>query len=216
MRKLVRGEGPHCLTRYRHGLHRWSLDSPTLPERAQIWEHLRAMQDTRCAYCEADISKHTNAHIEHFRQRERYRQGTFDWRNLFGSCKREESCGNFKDRCRPYDHTVLIKPDEDNPDDYFIFVSDGTIAPRADLDAPLRQRAVETLRIFNLDAENGALREMRREAVRRYLDTAEALQQLFLESPDIEGFQQFLEEEILETAQLPFATAIRHTLSMCL
>lgn len=212
MRKLVRGEGPRCLSLYRHGLHRWSLESPTPPERAQIWEHLRAMQDTRCAYCEADISKHTNAHIEHFRQRDRYRQGTFEWSNLFGSCKRGESCGNFKDRCAPYDHTALIKPDEDNPDDYFIFVSDGTIAPRADLNARLLTRATETLRIFNLDAENGALREMRREAVRRYLDTAEALQQLCLENPDSDC-QQFLEEEIQKTAKLPFATAIRHTLS---
>ena len=216
MRKLVRGEGPHCLTRYRHGLHRWSHESPTPDERAQIWQQLKVMQDVRCAYCEADISKPGHSHLEHFLQRDRHPQGTFDWSNLFGSCNREESCGKFKDRCGVYEPRVLLKPDEDNPDDYFIFVNDGTITPRANLDVRLHQRAVETLRIFNLNAENGALREIRREAVRGYLKTAEALQEMFLEDPENEDLQLFLEAEILETAHLPFATAIRHTLSVAL
>lgn len=212
MRKLVRGEGPHCLTRYRHGLHKWSLQSPTLEERDQLWESLQAMQDTRCAYCEADISKPGHAHIEHFRQRDRYPQGTFDWSNLFGSCCREDACGKFKDSCGPYDHSVLLKPDVDDPDDYFIFVNDGTIVPRADLDDRSRQRAIDTLRIFNLDARNGALREMRREAVRPHRDTAQTLMEMSEDYPETD-FLKFLEEEIQTISSLPFSTAIRHSLS---
>ncbi|CAH0288387.1 hypothetical protein SRABI123_04146 [Pseudomonas sp. Bi123] len=173
-------------------------------------------QGTRCAYCEADIIQSGRKHLEHFQQRDRFPQGTFDWNNLFGSCNREDTCGKFKDRCSLYDPVVLLKPDEDNPDDYFIFVSDGTITPRADLDHQHRHRAIETLRIFNLDAENGALREIRREAVRGYLETAETLHEMFQDDPASEELQLFPEEEILGTAHLPFATAIRHTLSWSL
>ncbi|MDN3222535.1 retron Ec78 anti-phage system effector HNH endonuclease PtuB [Pseudomonas nunensis] len=212
MRKLVRGEGPRCLTRYKNGVDRWSLDSPTREERGQIWEYLQAVHDTRCAYCEADISN-GNAHLEHFRQRDRFPPGTFAWSNLFGSCNREASCGKFKDSCGAYDHAVLIKPDDEDPDDYFVFVSDGTISVRADIDNASRHRATETLRIFNLNAENGALRQIRREAVRPHLDTAQALMEILLENPEIEGLQAFIDEEIQKTACLPFATAIRHSLS---
>lgn len=214
MRKLVRGEGPRCLTRYQHGVHKWSPESPTREERGQIWEQLETVHDNRCAYCEADISSRDNAHLEHFRQRDRFPQGTFAWSNLFGSCNREASCGKFKDHYGAYDHAVLIKPDDDDPDDYFVFVSDGTIAVRAGIDDASRHRAEQTLRIFNLNAENGALRQMRREAVRPHLDTAQALLDMFTEDPEIEGLQAFLDEEIQKTAHLPFSTAIRHSLSV--
>ena len=213
MRKLVRGEGPRCLSRYKHGVDKWSPDSPTREEREQIWNHLEAVHDIRCAYCEADISNRDNAHLEHFRQRARFPQGTFAWNNLFGSCNREASCGKFKDSCGAYDHAVLIKPDDDDPDAYFVFVSDGTIAVRADIDNVSRHKATETLRIFNLNAENGALRQIRREAVRPHLDTAQTLMEMFMDDPEIEGLQAFLDDEIQKTAHLPFATAIRHSLS---
>ncbi|UVM28914.1 TIGR02646 family protein [Pseudomonas sp. B21-021] len=171
------------------------------------------MQDTRCAYCDADISNLKRAHIEHFRQRDRYPQGTFDWTNLFGSCNREDACGKFKDDCGPYDHNLLIKPDVDDPDDFLIFVKDGTIIPRADLNDRARRRALETLRIFNLDAQNGALRAMRQEAIRPHLDTAHAIMEMFEEFPQID-IQEFIEGEIQKIAHLPFSTSIRHTLSV--
>jgi uncharacterized protein (TIGR02646 family) len=172
------------------------------------------MHDSRCAYCEADISNPERAHLEHFRQRDRFPQGTFDWSNLFGSCKGRNSCGDAKDRCERYDHAVLIKPDEDDPDDYLVFVSDGTIAVRAGLDDRSRHRAEETLRILNLDAANGALRQMRRGAIRPHLDTLLALMEMFKEDAATEGLQELLDDEIRNTAHLPFATSIRHALSV--
>ncbi|WP_445181433.1 retron system putative HNH endonuclease [Pseudomonas sp. McL0111] len=172
---------------------------------------LQVMQDTRCAYCEANISKSGHAHIEHFRQRHRYPQGTFEWTNLFNSCCREDACGKFKDGCPPYDDSKLLKPDEDDPDGFLLFVSDGTISPLADLDYRARPRAVETLRIFNLDAQNGALRAMRRVAIFPHLNTLQGLMEISEEfSP--EDVKEFLEGEIQNTAHLPFSTAIRHTL----
>lgn len=131
MHKLQRGVAPACLARYKHGRDQWSRDVPTVGERTDIWNKLEQMQGARCAYCEAGIITGPR-HIEHFRQRDRYPQGTFDWTNLFGSCDRGESCGKHKDKCG-YTPVDLIKPDVDEPDDYFVFVSDGTIAPRAGL-----------------------------------------------------------------------------------
>lgn len=210
MRKLLRVTSPICLTRYRHGLHNWA--EVTHADKEQIRQHLRTLQGMRCAYCEADISKPGHAHIEHFRQRDRYPQGTFEWANLFHSCCREEACGKFKDHCPPYDHHNLLKPDEDDPDDYLLFVSDGTISPLTHLDDRARTRAVETLRVFNLDAQNGALRAMRREAIRPFRETVEDLMAISKDlSPD--DLQAFLQDEIQSTSDLPFSTAIRHALS---
>ncbi|PYB90057.1 TIGR02646 family protein [Pseudomonas koreensis] len=210
MRKLIRGTAPTCLANYQHGSDRWA--DMTHTDKEQIRQCLQSMQDTRCAYCEADISTPGNSHIEHFRQRHGYPQGTFEWTNLFHSCCREEACGKFKDNCPPYDHRNLLKPDEDDPDDFLLFVSDGTISPLANLNDQSRIRAVETLRIYNLDAQNGALRAMRREAIRPHLKTAQDLMDLAGDlSPD--DVATFLQDEIQNTEHLPFSTAIRHTLS---
>lgn len=210
MRKLIRGTAPNCLARYRHGINKWA--DVTHSDKEQIRQCLQTMQDTRCAYCEADVSTIGHSHIEHFRQRHGYTQGTFEWTNLFNSCCREEACGKSKDNCPPYDHKSLLKPDEDDPDGFLLFISDGTISPLVNLDDRARTRAVETLRIFNLDAQNGALRAMRREAIRPHQKTVEDLMAIAEElSPD--DLQEFLQDEIQSIAHLPFSTAIRHTLS---
>lgn len=90
---------PIGLSHYRHGLHSWSKTCPTAVERADIWDKLNAMQGQRCAYCEGPMGT-DNRHIEHFRQRARYPQGTFDWHNLFGSCARPGTCGDRSNRTR--------------------------------------------------------------------------------------------------------------------
>ncbi len=210
MHLLDRGAAPACLTHYHHGHHQWSNGVPTGPEKSQIWACLDAMQLGRCAYCEATLVP-DDKHIEHFRQRSRHPAGTFDWSNLFGSCNRTNSCGKHKDSCGPYNHAHLIKPDQDDPDDYFVFVSDGTIALRAGLSPSRKERAVETLRIFNLDASHGALRQMRRLAAMGYLQTAEEFMQ-FAQEFDESEWLPLLDQELAATAHLPFVTVIRHAL----
>ncbi|HEL5400873.1 TPA: TIGR02646 family protein [Stenotrophomonas maltophilia] len=210
MRRLNRGAGPVCLTGYQHGLHKWENGVPSWQEKSAIWMCLDAMQNSRCAYCEADLA-HCGKHIEHFRQRSRYPAGTFDWVNLFGSCNRKDTCGKHKDCCGPYNHMDLLKPDVDDPDDFLVFVSDGTIVPKKDLQPNARHRAAETLRVFNLDANHGALRHMRRAAVAGYLQTAAEFQQ-FAADFDEADWRPLLDQEIASIAGLPFSTAIRHAL----
>ncbi len=209
MHKLQRGTAPACLSSYKHGRDNWG--AVTREHKAEIWRELESMQGQRCAYCEAAISA-VSRHIEHFMQKGRDPRVTFQWDNLFGSCCREKSCGNHKDPLAgTYNPADLLKPDVDDPDHYFIFVADGTIQLRADLSSADRQRASETLRIFNLDAEHGALRSMRQKAVAGYVQTAETLWSLYEEIPEDE-WQQLLNEELAAVAHLPFVTTIRHTL----
>jgi len=207
--KLERGDAPQCLGKFKHGRNRWSEVSSA--DKNEIWTALEAMQGQRCAYCEADISQ-GKKHIEHFKQRVRYPQGTFDWANLFGSCNRSDSCGKHKDNCGPYRHEDLLKPDEEDPEKYLTFVVDGSIVPRHGLPLKDKHRAAETLRIFNLDHERGPLRRMREQAILGYLQTAKEICDLANIYPQ-EEWLPFLENELDRIKPLPFATAIKHALT---
>lgn len=207
MHKLDRPAAPGCLARYQKGPQEWQRISSA--EKREIWEQLDAMQGQRCAYCESNLSE-GRRHIEHFRQRSRYPQGTFQWDNLFGSCNRAGSCGRHKDRTQ-YRPSDLLKPDVDDPDDFLQFLADGQIVPRSDLSEGQRHRAEETLRVFNLDHERGALRQMRRSAVQGYLGTVEDLQQWAELDEDL--YVEYLHEELKAIAGQPFETAIRHLLT---
>ena len=209
MHKLDRDPMPPVgLSRYRHGIDHWAACCPTAAERSAIWQALHAMQGERCAYCEAALGEH-RCHIEHFRQRAAYPAGTFEWSNLFGSCNRLESCGRHKDGCGKYLHTDLIKPDEEDPEHFFVFSPNGSVSPRSGLSADERHRACETIRIFNL---NGALEEIRSREVRGYLQTAEEFAHWAEELPQDQWLPIF-EEELERVTRLPFATAIRHVLT---
>lgn len=212
MHKLQRTDGPKCLTKYRHGKDKWEKNIPTPKEKDEIWQLLNIMQGERCAYCEADITSDKRKHIEHFRQRDShlYPQGAFEWTNIFGSCGRTDSCGKHKDDCGKYEHKDLIKPDVDDPEHFFHFHSDGTITLRQGLNENEQHRARETLRIFNLNAEHGALRARRKIAAHKYRDTAKTILELVGDDPA--QAKQLLQEEINATSHLPFATAIKHTL----
>jgi uncharacterized protein (TIGR02646 family) len=199
---------PAGLSKYRHGQDKWSNVCPTQAERAAIWEKLVAMQGNRCAYCEGPMSE-DNRHIEHFRQRDRYPQGTFDWHNLFGSCNRPGTCGDHKDKCGSYPQQDLIKPDVEDPEAFLVFTPHGTICPRANLQPHDHHRAKETIRILGLD---GALNQIRRSEVAGYIQTAEAFAEM-AESFSEDEWLPLLREEIQNTTHLPFATAIRHVLT---
>lgn len=209
MHLLTRGHAPDCLKNYQHGRDNWrDLNNN---DRIELWQALETMQGNRCAYCEAELQQ-GRRHIEHFVQKGRDPRVTFQWDNLFGSCNRQDTCGKHKDHDAGHYHAAdLLKPDIDDPDDFFVFVPDGTIYPRQWLNAEQQCRAEETLRVFNLDAEHGALRRMRKAATAGYLQTAETLWSLVDEFSD-EEWQSLLDEELAAIEHLPFVTAIRHTL----
>ncbi len=161
MRKLERDPtAPDCLAQFKHGRDNWACVHTE--HKTEIWQKLTSMQRGRCAYCEKTLSE-SFCHIEHFQQRSQFPKKTFDWGNLFGSCNYENSCGKHKDEKWSVDdnHAQLIKPDIDDPTEFLLFAENGTISPQPNLPTEKALRARETLRIFNLDAQGGALRRLR-------------------------------------------------------
>lgn len=209
MHKLQRPSPPHCLSQLFHGKNHW--DDVQSADKEEIWQKLDLMQQQRCAYCEGRIGTEPskrNAHIEHFRQRSRYPQGTFQWENLFGSCDRQDSCGKHKDQMLPYDYQVLIKMDEEDPEKFLEFLPDGSVVPVSGLTLADKNRAEETIRIFNL---NGSLRQIRKTQLRGYLQTAEELVE-YAEEFETSEWLPLLENELDQIKQQPFCTAIKHIL----
>ena len=210
MHQLDRPPAPDCLSNYQHGRDNWGRVTPA--DKTKIWASLNVMQGNRCAYCECHIRTEPDshhAHIEHFRQRSRHPQGTFDWNNLFGSCNRPDSCGKHKDG-QAYQPQDLIKADQENPEYYLRFLPDGQVAPADNLTEQERHRAKETIRIFNL---NGSLRQIRETYVMGYRDTAEEFLALADEF-DEDDWRPLLEQELKALAGQPFETAIRHVLQI--
>lgn len=213
MRKLDRDLTPPMgLEQYQHGRDTWGKNNvPSKLVYIAIWDKLNAMQGQRCAYCEGPIDK-KNRHIEHFYQRNRHPRGTFDWSNLFGSCKQDKRCGRHKDSYGDYNFKDLIKPDNENPDDLLVFAKDGTVHPRRGLSPKEQDRAQKTIAILNLN--HPQLKAIRREAVRGYIQTVEDIAAFAADPQYSEGdWQPLLEEEIQETQSKPYATAIRHVLT---
>ena len=204
MHQLNRGPTPTCLNNYQHGQNNWR--DVEQADKTEIWRHLNQMQQQRCAYCERYIKKKSRRHIEHFRQRSRYPEGTFAWINLFGSCNFNKNCGKHKDSVPAYPPEELIKPDVEDPEYFLKFLPNGRVVPRGDLNRQEANRANNTIRIFNL---NGTLRRTRETHVKRYLEDAEVIAELATEYDD---WRQLSEQRFAELQHLSFATAIKHLL----
>ena len=212
MHKLDRSAvaAPTCLASYNYPQNTWEDVSSS--DKRQIRNSLKEMQDYRCAYCEGPIYSN-NRHIEHFRRKDpaHFPSLTFAWSNLFLSCntREHEHCGRYKDgpNASCYNPNDLVKPDEDDPDQFFYFHSSGEIRPRSGIDAGQSTRATETIWVFNLNC--GKLKAERRRALRIYQGRALG----FIE--ELMGLKQadrqlFISQEIAATRADPYWTVIRH------
>lgn len=153
MRKLTRPiKPPRCILRAQDaGSTNWQRLRGK--DRREIWVKLNEMQHRICAYCERAFSE-DDSHIEHLYPRAKYEGLTFEWKNLFGSCNSQYSCGIYKDSTKnPHevDHELLIKPDQDNPTYYFRYYKNGRISIRSQLSDTEYWQARETIQAFNLN-----------------------------------------------------------------
>lgn len=170
MRKLNRSNiKPVGLSNYDHNTQRWTGRRPNKVCRTNIWSKLAEMQNGFCVYCEA-IATQGNGHIEHFFHKGKkpdgstpYKHLTFEWTNLFGSCgsNTSDTCGHYKDRegmhgPGQYDPNDIIKPDIDDPMDFFNFLDTGVIEVKPGISDADHKRATETLRVLNLSFLNAA------------------------------------------------------------
>jgi len=173
---------------------------------------LLKIQGERCAYCERrTLTDRNDGHIEHFRGQADHPNLDMEWANMFWACIDENTCGKHKDKCssvsgpkKKYDPQHLLNPCVDDPDMFLLFVSDGTIKPRTDLDPAQKQRAEETLRVFCL-TDSPLLRKSREDAIHPYIGALDALKKA---GPKY--LKEYMQSEIKNLDEVPFATAIRH------
>jgi uncharacterized protein (TIGR02646 family) len=148
-------------------------------------------------------------HIEHFRRKHHFQHLTFEWNNLYWSCYQDDSCGRYKDHgAGEFNVNDIIDPCVDDPDLFFRFRSDGTISIRYGLQEEQRHRAEETLRVFNLHAQWGRLRHMRKAALSGYVAMIDGC-----DGFSADELQELFGEELAQAATQPFSTAIRHVLT---
>jgi len=209
MHKLSRCISPASLALYNYKTQKWEDYILEKSNKIDVWDGIFRMQGYRCAYCECELLTFYKGHVEHFAQKGRFPQYTFDWNNLFGSCRRSDGCGFYKDH-QTYQQEDILKVDVDDPDEFFDFLSDGSIVVKENLSKVAEHRARETLRVFNLDAEHGALRQQRATAIKLYSHIISELNDYFEVYGVDDNFLELLDENLTEIEGVPFQTAIRH------
>lgn len=163
MKKLDRSlaQTPQCLSALSHVTHTW--DNMNGRKKAQVWIEIDKFQEQFCVYCESKAYKgEETGHIEHFYHKANllYKSLTFDWNNLFGCCTSYNHCGHYKDKILPggdkreYNATLLLKPDRDDPEEYFQFLPSGLVKVRDGLSPDKENKGRETIKALNLNSPN--------------------------------------------------------------
>lgn len=152
--------------------------------RKETIEALMEMQGAYCAYCEDQILD-GNRHIDHFYPKSLYQEKIFDWDNLFLSCGNDHSthCGHGKGDKDPIN---IIKPDRDNPVDYFAYNAGGEVFAREDISQEMQERAKNTISLLVLN--DPLLRDKRS---RRYENLLKNIKEQWLSSSEVDYRQQF-------------------------
>lgn len=167
MRRLVRPQSGEAYQACAQKLSALNKKAPswkalTSDDRAPLRRALEEMQTPeggtvpRCAYCETPLKGH-NLHIEHFVPRSKDKSKTFSWDNLFLSCNHKqndpEHCGNYKKDALP---SEAIKPDEDDPDQFFTIVPEtGALQPLSDEVASRVKATTDLLNLYAPPLEDG-------------------------------------------------------------
>lgn len=125
----------------------WS-DEELTKIRAKLREYiLIEEQNLLCAYCEKEIDDDPkNANIDHFKTRNLFPQLTLDYSNLLVSCNSRDRCSDYKDKYvqNQGEYQNIINPVEENPNEYFDYLTTGEIVANND-------KAEFTIDIFKLN-----------------------------------------------------------------
>ena len=153
MHKFSRGAPPVDMGKTQTDYsNQWDKTFLASAEHEAIGDCLYERQSHHCAYCDTRINSKENGFIEHLERRSDNPQRTFDWNNMFFSCKHPESCGYFKDGDKTkqsFVPTDIVDPSAEDPADFFVYGMNGKISAR---NAASAHRADETIRVFNLNA----------------------------------------------------------------
>jgi len=151
MRQINKGNEPESFSAWKkHNQNvTWNAFSDSnMPHRdvyVELKETLVTQQDKMCCYCEIALSKDTDAHVEHLKDRCNYGNKTYCFNNLFASCHNKSSCGHKKGRGY---FNNMISP-LDRCDERFTYTGDGRIIPIDESDA----NALQTIDLLGLNCK---------------------------------------------------------------
>lgn len=97
--------------------------------------------DTKCAFCESIPNESGYIEIEHFFPKAIYPDKTYVWENLLPSCKR---C-NLKKLSLDTVKYPIVKPDKDNPEDYFSYDNIKIVVKKNAVDSKIANRTINRL-----------------------------------------------------------------------
>ena len=123
-----------------------SGDWATRKAKKALAEALLTLAHSKCVFCESLLGVSGDLEVEHYLCRTRFPDQVFVWTNLLASCR---LCNRAKG---DQDHqNLLLKPDEEDPEPYFwIHPDTGHLEPHPTLDAAEARRALETIRLCDL------------------------------------------------------------------
>lgn len=110
---------------------------------SDIKKQLIPTEDTKCAFCEAIPNESGYVEVEHFLPKSIYPEKTYKWENLLPSCKR---C-NLKKLSLDTGLYPIVKPDVDNPDDFFSYDNIKMIVKEDALDEEKAERTIDRLKL---------------------------------------------------------------------
>ncbi|MGN0878304.1 MAG: retron system putative HNH endonuclease [Oligosphaeraceae bacterium] len=150
MHKFARGDAPIDFEKAKRKYHnQWNQKFANSLEHQAISAHLYELQSHCCAYCDRLLASQRDGFIEHLARRHEHPECTFDWDNLFLSCRHAESCGIYKDASHvDFTPHEIVDPSKEDPTDYFVYGEDGHIFAK---DEGHRQKAEKTILLLNLN-----------------------------------------------------------------
>lgn len=173
-------------------LHRGGAPQELLQNQAELtaaWKHNCAMQrasdwapdwvkailrnaldplsNGKCAFCESQLGISGYPEIEHYVSKRVDADRVLEWTNLMLACGRCNRPKGSKDHAGR-----LLKPDEDDPEEYFhLNLDSGKLQPRLELDPNQQTRAKESIDLCQLN--RGALCQARLIAYNEVMDILE-------------------------------------------
>jgi uncharacterized protein (TIGR02646 family) len=168
-----------------------------------LQEALHPLSFGKCTFCEGLLGVTTDLEVEHYYPKIIRTDLAFAWINLLPSCR---LCNRSK---RDQDHQgALLKPDEEDPEPFFwIHPDTGKLEADPSLDEPARHRAMETIRLCDL--QRPAL------CIKR-LETMQRVGRWLRQVAGRRRLSGVLKEEweALSNPSFEFKLAVRHQLSI--
>jgi uncharacterized protein (TIGR02646 family) len=143
---LLENQGRWTMRYQKVAIGKPSVDWATRTAKGTLKQSLARKSHNKCVYCESMLGKSARPEIEHYLAKTIRPDLVFEWTNLFLACG---FCNSIKlDR----DHAgVLLKPDDDNGEEYFWLNRDtGALEALSNADTA---RFTETITLCDLNRE---------------------------------------------------------------